>query len=1066
MSASSHRAWLASDFQSHWEAIALPWLARAAAEAWKRAEPAVVLVPSRPHVLFVQERLLRLGLSFFGLRVWTPPQCRRFLAERAALEWTQASRATREWLMAHAAAELAEENPAAAPIASGIARAPAGLVHACERLEAAGWSFADASPGSVPDALQRLWQDSLRAATLATPTQLDGELATWTAHAPPCIGSLLILGFDGAHWPQWRALQNAAAASAQVDVCLIAPRADGFEADALWVGSWEEKVGAAQSVATTQSSPIQTPSASLRDAAAAWESGESAAAPAPVEFFLAQDPAAEARVILAWITKTLVDAAFATSNPPDTPPLRIGVLFDGSGPLARAVADGLAQLELDHADHFGQSDPGIFDDNFGFHWLEWQRTGNPAQWLALAREQRVQKINDTAKPQLSLSEVDLHVRRAREAVLCEETQTVGAWLAAAGDASTRAIGEQMQSSVRLPVEGTFAQMLEAARASFEQWEWPAGRVWLDAHREEIAALTQLHSVGTRESFCNWLGALGRPLHRSRSAHGKAFYGAVHLLAYEQAKHHQWTHLICSGLHEGGWPRAGWGAGTESSSSAENASLEADEAFLSNVERAQLNSRLARLNRRATEQPGAQGEGHSTVQPGTALLLEPRHERALARAAWFGLVENTSGALALTASFTPEPYSAETRWPGELFSRAYGWTHGRALDADAIQALCDETARWLEATKISDPLEALAPAAISDSVNSLQHTQRAYQARRDSTAPFGPYDFALSSARHTTVHLSARNWDRLRTEPADVWFNRIIGASSRQSFETPVDWARVPRRWIRRWLARLAPLTAEDSALPSTPANFASRWPSLPAQSADWLARLESVAERDRARTHAAWRHSGQPVPRWWDALWEEARAGARSILAPLAEQITAATNPASRWASTVSAPLGSDTPETSSASDSNFGAPQSVTSDLVFYAPPSEPSNFGSLVLVQWKLTAPGAPHADSIWPLALQVDAWRRCKFEVTAALQVNHNGDIKPAPEALLPLDSHPATAEVRRKLSRGVLGMRGAVRPQHGPGADYPLATLPVDEAIIEARARRSGDAFEDAAEESEE
>src|SRR5512140_178909 len=123
-----------------WEdAIAL-WFDQVLPETWKRALPSLVIVPTRGQANDLKARLIAKGSSHLGLRFVTPSSLRALLARDDA---TPAAKPEfLRLLLAIAASEMEDRpNESEALAAKAVARAPALLLRALDRLETAGWKF-------------------------------------------------------------------------------------------------------------------------------------------------------------------------------------------------------------------------------------------------------------------------------------------------------------------------------------------------------------------------------------------------------------------------------------------------------------------------------------------------------------------------------------------------------------------------------------------------------------------------------------------------------------------------------------------------------------------------------------------------------------------------------------------------------------------------------------------------------------------------------------------------------------------------------------------------------------
>jgi hypothetical protein len=123
-----------------WDDAIAPWFERVVPGAWKHTLPSLVVVPTRGHVNDLKTRLIAKGSSYLGLRFATPVSLRVLLALDDAAPNRELERL--RLLLAIAASEMENRpNDSEALAAKAVARAPALLLRALDRLETAGWRF-------------------------------------------------------------------------------------------------------------------------------------------------------------------------------------------------------------------------------------------------------------------------------------------------------------------------------------------------------------------------------------------------------------------------------------------------------------------------------------------------------------------------------------------------------------------------------------------------------------------------------------------------------------------------------------------------------------------------------------------------------------------------------------------------------------------------------------------------------------------------------------------------------------------------------------------------------------
>jgi hypothetical protein len=150
----SFSLYIASSFRAAWNEVVLPWFQRVLPDAWARALPSLVIVPTRGQANSLKARLIANGQSYVGLQFATPTTLRALLARDDATP--SAKPGHLRLLLAIAASELENSsNGAEALAAKAVARAPGPLLRALDRLTTAGWKFAELGLQSFAPVVRR-----------------------------------------------------------------------------------------------------------------------------------------------------------------------------------------------------------------------------------------------------------------------------------------------------------------------------------------------------------------------------------------------------------------------------------------------------------------------------------------------------------------------------------------------------------------------------------------------------------------------------------------------------------------------------------------------------------------------------------------------------------------------------------------------------------------------------------------------------------------------------------------------------------------------------------------------
>ena len=622
------------------------WFKRAAAEAWRNEGLAVVVVPTRGQIQALKGRILEAGLSALGLEFVTPPYLRALLAAKTGI--LPAAREHLRFLLALAAEQLLSDEslPEADRLAAiSVRRTPDHLLRLLEQLGAAGAEFERIDlPAFRP--VVRKFRAYLKATGFEIFSEADRRALAHARQAAPILGELLITGFHGGHWPLWHLLEAAMRSSQQATMILQNPREEAHDLDAAWIGTWEEALGEARTIA------------------------------------IDSEPAVErATIFLAGLdTGEQVEAIAAAAHQflGDEDCTRIGIVFPTASALPRLVASALTRHGLAHYDAMGQMAPGLFETPDFWSWMELQRTPrlnvllrfltalpNDQSFLQDLSRDKIARALQRALADIAIDDLTLLVAAARER-----------------DGDGERISAALANIVFLPDKGTFAEFLEICANAFALLGW--NERW-----REIAQRTtwtaKVDATFSRTLFLQWVDELAASVRITRDLLGQHPYARIQLLTPAQAENQSWSHLILCGLNEGSWPAGARGD------------------FLPAAQIDALNQSVQKLNRAATKR-GSQGEGHSVVRDGATLFLGAEQQRQLARAQFDGLIESTTHGVALIASLVQEAAPERLSNPAEFFGRVYHEVHGQPVSQANMRTLREETHRWLEAANFVSPNE--------------------------------------------------------------------------------------------------------------------------------------------------------------------------------------------------------------------------------------------------------------------------------------------------------------------------------------------------------------------------
>jgi len=975
MSVSLH---LATSFDEAWDSVLFPWFEQVLPGAWQRELPSLVIVPTRGQADDIKARLIAKGLSHLGLQLVTPSSLRALLARDDATPSAQPE--FLRLLLAIAATEVENRpNESETLSAKAVARAPALLLRALDRLETAGWKFEELGLPSFAPVVQR-FHALLKKCDVALRGKGDRSRLQQSARGSRKFSHVLISGFDGAHWAEWFLLRTAVELSESATIVLEEPRGNFSDIDLCWIGSWEEICGEAQHASQS------TLSTALDDSLfSELEMRGGAKTAKRFEFLIGTNFSEQAEAITRQCIRYLADEKCT----------RLGVIFPGYGALPRLVANSLERLQIPHNDGLGHLVPGIFESAEWEAWIELQRAPRLNSFLRF-----LNALSDptVVSPKVARQVVERILHKSYQEVLLDDLELLREFCAASEDEDYRATAEVLRALPFLPAHATFAQFLEQTHIAFAQLGWKQ-------HALELANAVdgwpqRLDVIFSRALFLRWLEETAATSDAERSAAGDHPYARVQLLTVARAQNQEWSHLIFAGWNEGAWPPP---------AGAEFARAEEIQAF---------NQSIQQLNRRAARQ-GSQGEGHTTVTENHSLYLGPSEQRAIALRQFDALLESASQGVTVTASLVQED-APERLWnPSECFTELYLKNKGGALTQTTLKNLQRATA--------------LLPRPIAAATD-VQQTLVAFNARRDSTQPAGEYDFALrpNGTYQPAPTLNVTEIERMVSSPAIVWMKRFLGVEAPDDATNP--WNATTGRWVHDWLANIAE---------AQKGKIFSAFPSL--KKID--ERICFSADEQRAEVRRLSGLIRKVVPDWWTSGWLNARYLARHLGA----KIGAATG--WNWMATELAVGREGVVKIAN------GVELKLRGKIDLVLAEDDASSFaGQKIWVldyktgSTKELKSSDLHDSLVKGITLQLGLYALAirelgAVDVSVSILSMLVKDVAPQ---LTVADLAPHTdvfADLAQMQHTGIFGMKGEIRPAFGYSAPYPLATLAIDNDILE-------------------
>jgi hypothetical protein len=727
-----------TSFEAAWDNVLSPWFETAAPHAFEARAPVAVITPFRSHAYVLRSRLLARGISLLGVKFLSPAQLRELLLRGSGLNLPL--REHLRLLLAIAAEKIIatiDSKQTEDLVAKSVARDPDHFLHIFDELGAAGWSLSEIGEPVLSE-IAAYFEELCRECGFTLLHEADRLAFANAEKSAPRFSSLLVMGFDGAHWPLWPLLHAAVKCSLQATIVLNDPRDEARDVDETWVGTWEEAFGAAEPVGEANGEltlAAPTPARSRR----------------PETFFLVgRDVTEQARAIVALTAKFLCDEDCE----------RIAVLFPQKGALPRLVARFLDSAQIPHNDGVAHSSPSVLDHDAWQAWLELQQ--NPRLKFLL---RFLRAADKKIFGELSIFEIEDKLRRAYADVLIDNVDILREACARSQDKAAIACG---LTKVRfLPPTATFREFLDQTKQIFAELGWK--QHWTEVERVSRGWGQRVTQHFSKASYLRWLHEILSAPSLSRDEFGAHPYSRVHLLPYAEAEGQTWSHLIFAGLNEEAWPAL-------------------DEELVGDREIDEFNQRNKILNRRAVRR-GRHGEGQWSIAEGKTFLLGSSERRQIRRRRLRNLMESATAGIGVTANLYSESSPNRIANPTEFFSRLYFDARGHGVSQQTIQALEEQTREWLTDWSPVD-------AQKIDSIN-VGRTRYAYDMRRQPRA-FGEYEFALRAPPDTPVDLRVTDWEAVVKSPAIVWMKIFLGAEPDD--ENDDAWATATGQWVHRWLA--------------------------------------------------------------------------------------------------------------------------------------------------------------------------------------------------------------------------------------------------------------------------
>ena len=366
----------------------------------------------------------------------------------------------------------------------------------------------------------------------------------------------------------------------------------------------------------------------------------------------------------------------------------------------------------------------------------------------------------------------------------------------------------------------------------------------------------------------------------------------------------------------------------------------------------------------------------------------------------------------------------------MLLKLYHSEQGFPLTTAQLKAFATATHAWLLANHDPKP----EPDSLLGNVTA---TAIAYQARRDAQQPFGPFEFSYREPPKRGLRFSCTTWESLLKRPASVWLEQVLKAPKPKTFTESPQWSLAVGTWVHHWLRLEEVVPFQRLSQPTA-----------------WRQSVTTHAHTFHHTIQRAYSQAGRLIPDWWQGIWNEAYACATNLATAL-EGVDGWNYLAVEWKlpKSLETTVGPQGRLTLDGRMDLVLANAPVTLDKV----PGEPASV-ALWVIDFKtgrdrpLNQQRLQRGDGL-QIALYAMAWRALGYtQVQASLLSPH-----------APLEAQLAVNDLLQEQNlweglaavqaTGRVGMYGNVQDKYAFVGDYPVATLPVPQAILRTKWQRS-------------
>ncbi len=742
----------ANDFDAFCENTIFPWFKERNSFAWKEPGKNLVLVPWRSYGDFLKENLLKSGLGHVNIAIWTPDECRNWLLQQLGDTPKISSRENLQ-LMLMAAAEChlkdlsVSTDDEVSLTAQAVLQDPSELISALDQITQGGWDL-NIIQNKALDPILSSFSKILEHSSLQTVQKTDRWLLEVIKKHKPFLKSLLMLGFDGSHWPSWNILRTMVETSEIGTLCFLHSSNHAEKVDEVWISSWKKLYEESNLSLNKYSATKISPSEEFQN-------------PNKKIIYRVGKNLREQADAVVWQAVTFLAGKKCT---------RLGILFPDQSPLSRETASLLAYLQIPHNDVLGYYGKVAFDtaDQIWAAWLAFQKNRHLKSFFQL-----LQFFPATSA--LSIAEIKNAFRDAVNEVLMDDFRVLAVFLAASSKKKHQEVARILDLFLILPEKATFSEFIQKTEISLAKLGFEHGIHIIQQRAGPL--ITTLQQPFTRNTYLRWITAAISSSERIRNGIGNQPYSRVHLLPYAQAENQNWSHLIFTGLNEGQWP-----------------SKFKNSTFLSQKQIEALNSQILEKD--------YQNRRYFTPKLDKAYCLGATEYYYIAQRQFLNLLKSAQKGLCVCASLVDESKNTARLLPNDFLVRLFLADQKTPLTDEQMSQLQKQTSEWLLMVyKLQHRIQSSPISGNgSEVVVPIKQVQYAFKVRRSPLLPFGKYEFALETSLKKPMLLTCKEWEEALKFPAATWLKHMLGVKAEKEWFYEEQWPLAVGTWVHQWLA--------------------------------------------------------------------------------------------------------------------------------------------------------------------------------------------------------------------------------------------------------------------------